>query len=120
MKNIQIIDGAVNTSFSIYAIPDHAFKKFFPGRKQDIEFIEDVVRRIGERKAGQLMKFTWNSRQEKSKVKGIHGTLFIGLQYRKAIYPNKRESDMDDPEIQKSILGAREMISHAARSRKAQ
>lgn len=103
MKNIQIIDGAVNCSFSIYAIPDRVFKSFFPMRGQDIEFIEDVIRRLGEKQAGELVKYTWNSRLEKSQANGIHGTLFFQMENRKVFYPNKRESDLDDPAIQRSV-----------------
>jgi hypothetical protein len=99
MKNVQIIDGATNSSFSIYSIPDAIFDHLFPMPGQDIEFIEDVVRRVGEKLAGELMKSTWGSRKEKSHVNGIHGTLFIGLENRRSLYPNKRESDLDDPTV---------------------
>lgn len=102
MKNIQIIDSAINASFSVYSIPENAFNRLFPARGQDVEFIEDLVKRLGEEGAAELMKSTWNSRVEKSQVKGIHGTLFIQMENRKVFYPNKRESDLDNPAIQKS------------------
>ena len=105
MKNIQIIDNAVNGSFSVYAIPDDVFQQLFPGEGQDVEFIEDVVERVGEKKAGELMKHTWKSRQEKCTLNGLHGTLFIRMANRKVFYPNKMESDLDIPEIQKHIRG---------------
>jgi hypothetical protein len=100
MKNVQIIDGAINSSFSIYSIPEAVFNQIFPAPGQNIEFIEDVVRRVGEKQAGELMKSTWGSRKEKQHVNGIHGTLFIQIENRKALYPNKRESDLDDPVFQ--------------------
>ena len=105
MKNIQIIDDAVNGSFSIYSIPNRVFQQLFPQPGQDVEFIEDVVRRVGEKKAGELMKYTWNSRQEKYSLNGLHGTLFIRMANRKVFYPNKMESHLDIPEIQKHIRG---------------
>ena len=105
MKNIQLIDGAVNCSYSIYAIPDKAFRQLFPSPGQDIEFIEDVVARLGKRKVGALMKYTYNSHLSKSEVCGIHGTLFFEMSNRKAFYPNKRDSDIHDREIQKRIRG---------------
>jgi hypothetical protein len=106
MKNIQIIDGAINCSFSIYAVPDQVFQQLYPESQQDIEFLEDVIQRLGEQKAGELMKHTWNSRQQKCQINGIHGTLFIGMQSRKVLYPNKKEADLDDPKIQTKIRGA--------------
>ncbi len=103
MKNIQIVDSAVNAAFSIYTIPDDIFHQLFSEEGQNVEFIEDVVQRLGENHAGKLMKYTWNSRVEKSLVQGIHGTLFFGMKNKKCFYPNKRESDLENAEIQKGI-----------------
>jgi hypothetical protein len=103
MKNIQIIDNAMNGSFSIYSIPDDVFQQLFPEQGQDVEFLEDVVCRLGEQQAGELMKYTWNSRQEKCNVQGIQGTIFIDLENRKLFYPNKKEADLDNPKIQASV-----------------
>jgi hypothetical protein len=105
VKNIQIIDSAINTAYAIYAIPDRAFKKLFPAPGQDIEFLEDVVKRLGEKQSGELIRYTWTPRQEKSKVRGIHETLFIDMKKRKVYYPNKRESDLYDTKTQKKIRG---------------
>ena len=60
----------------------------------DIEFIEHFWRRVGVEKANRIMK-SMNSRLlDKSKVNGIHGTLFIQLvKQKKHLYPNKRFSD---------------------------
>ncbi|HEV2328558.1 MAG TPA: hypothetical protein VGY56_07200 [Verrucomicrobiae bacterium] len=105
MKNVQIIDSAINGSFSIYAIPDEIFQQLFPEDGQDIEFLGDAVRRLGEKRVGELMKYTWHSRQEKCEVKGIHGTLFMDMEGRKVFYPNKKESDLDNREIQRKTRG---------------
>src|SRR5436309_1718912 len=101
MKNVQIIDGAVNCSYSIYSIPDDAFHLLFPDPGQDVEFLEDAISRLGERSVGEIMRFTWDSRLPKAKVNGIDGTLFIGMLHRKALYPHKSETDLDDGEVQK-------------------
>ena len=103
MKNVQIIDGALNSSFSVYAVPDEIFEKIFPQPEQDIEFLEDIIHRLGEQKAGELMRHTWNSRKHKNQINGIHGTLFINMINRKVFYPNKKETDLDDPKIQTKI-----------------
>ena len=47
MKNIQIIDGADNCSYSIFEFSDEEFSAIFLVG-QDISFIEDVVARLGE------------------------------------------------------------------------
>ena len=47
MKNVQVIDGADNCTYSIYAFTDGEFLKIFPAARQDVEFIEDVLERLG-------------------------------------------------------------------------
>jgi hypothetical protein len=46
MKNVQVIDGAVNCTYHIFAFTDEQFALIFPEEGQDIEFIEDVGRRL--------------------------------------------------------------------------
>lgn len=100
MKNVQIIDGAENCSFSICAIPEREFQRLFPGENQDVEFIEDSVERLGEGAVGSIMKLAKQEVLNKAEVKGIHGTLFIGLPERRAFYPNRRAADVDQSPIQ--------------------
>jgi hypothetical protein len=40
MKNVQVIDGALNSIFEVYAIPEDVFARFFPDGA-DIAFAED-------------------------------------------------------------------------------
>ncbi len=103
MKNIQVIDGATNCAYSIFEVTEETFSLLFPGRGQDIEFIDDIVARLGEEKAGEILAPVWEKRIEKRDVAGIHGTLFYELEFKKKYYPNKRESDFDDPDIQRGI-----------------
>jgi len=49
----------------------------------DIEFIEDVFARLGERKAIEMHKTMWTKRLAKPDVIGIHGTLFYQLRLKK-------------------------------------
>lgn len=44
MKNIQIIDGAVNAAFDIFQATEHEFNLIFPSH-QDIAFIDEVDER---------------------------------------------------------------------------
>jgi len=97
MKNIQVIDGAQNCSFSVYSASDECFSLIFPEPGQDIEFVEDLVSRVGEHRAGEIVIAATKNRLEKSELNGLHGTLFFQLPERKIWYPNKRESDHDLP-----------------------
>ncbi len=42
MKNIQIIDGARNCTFSIFQATDEEFLLVFPEPGQDIQYAEDL------------------------------------------------------------------------------
>lgn len=44
MKNIQIIDGALNAVYNIFQATDEEFSLIFP-RGQDIAFIDEVMAR---------------------------------------------------------------------------
>ena len=41
MKNIQIIDGAVNATYNIFQATDDEFRQIFPESGQDLEVVED-------------------------------------------------------------------------------
>ena len=95
MKNVQIIDGAENCTYSVYRLTDDEFAAVFPTPGQDIEFIEDVVSRLGDDQVKTILGPVW-ARGEVSKalVNGIHGTLFYGLLSKKRFYPSKKNSEM--------------------------
>jgi putative RNase toxin 37 of polymorphic toxin system len=94
MKNIQIIDGAVNCTYSLFAAPDKGFNAIFP-KGTDIEFIEDVIDRLGEAHVAAITEKMWKRPVKKPVAKGIHGTLFYQLLNKKRFYPTKKESEMD-------------------------
>ena len=96
MKNVQVIDGAMNSAYSVYQLTDEEFAVIFPAEGQDIEFIEDVIARIGDHAAGQALGPAWERELRKPDVNGIHGTLFYELEYKKKFYPNKRDADIAD------------------------
>jgi len=107
MKNIQVIDGAQNCAYSIYAASNRAFKAIFPGDGQDIEFIEDFIKRVGQKKAGKILGPIWRRRLEKQDVNGINGTLFYELKTKKRFYPTKRETDLDAIPRGRAVLRTR-------------
>jgi hypothetical protein len=47
MKNIQVIDGADNATYSIFQATEDEFAQILPERGQDLEIAEDYVARIG-------------------------------------------------------------------------
>ena len=94
LKNIQVIDGADNCAYDIYTISEESFLKIFPNG-QDIEFIEDLIERLGEDQAQNILEPVWKNRVPKSEAQGVHGTLFYGLLKKKQYYPNKKDSDLD-------------------------
>lgn len=56
MKNIQMIDSAENSAYSIYQVSEETFNLVFPLAGQDIEFIEDVRARLGPRKSASIVR----------------------------------------------------------------
>ena len=94
MKNIQVIDSATNCTYDIFEINDDDFEKIFP-RSTDIQFIEDVIERLGKKLSLKILQEMWKKRQDKKKVLGIHGTLFYELRdEKKKFYPTNKEDEM--------------------------
>jgi hypothetical protein len=58
VRNIQIIDGAANATFSIFQATEDEFALIFPNGR-DMEIAEDLVQRIGEDKAGRMLCALW-------------------------------------------------------------
>ena len=94
MKNILTIDSAENCSYSVFQTTESEFKQIFPEDGQDIEYAEDLDKRLGPKLVG-LMTPIWDRPIEKKNAMGIHGTLFYELEYRKEYYSSKRERDID-------------------------
>ena len=95
MKNIQVIDDALNCTYSIYEVDDASFSLLFPGKDQNIAFIEDIVSAHGDEMAGKLVIKSTKTLVKKEIINGLHGTLFIGKSHMMAYYPNRREDDLD-------------------------
>lgn len=97
MKNIQVIDGAENCSYSICLVSDKDFKVIFPVRGQDVEFAEDLARRLGRKQAAKVILRSTTRRIQKNTAIGIHGTLFFQMANRRKYFPNKRDTDIAMP-----------------------
>lgn len=99
MKNIQIIDGALNATFSLFQATDDEFGAIFVGNS-DMAIIEDVFARLGNAEAGRVISPLWDRPILKSEAQGIHGTLFYGYDDRREIFPRSmREVDWDELSI---------------------
>lgn len=104
MKNIQIIDGATNATFSLFQATDEEFAELFiDGR--DMEVIEDVIDRLGDDRTAEILDPIWQRPILKRDAKGIDGTLFYDWADRKHHLPaTKREVDIDEQSISTSSL----------------
>ena len=91
---MQVIDGAENCIFGIWAVSLEDFEVLFPGDGQDMEFAEDFLEREPER-AQEIWDRVWLCPVDKKTVAGIQGTLFCGLAARKKYFPTKREGEGD-------------------------
>lgn len=103
MKNIQIIDGADNATFSVFQATDDEFRLIFPGDGQDLEISEDAWERLGDEVAGRLFPPLWERPIHKGEAVGIHGTLFYNYAAKRHhLPPSKREIDRPDSQINAS------------------
>ena len=89
MKNIQIVDGAANATYSLFQATEDEFAVIFPGDR-DIELVEDLIERIGEDAAGRVLTPIWGRHVLKSDAMGIHGTLFYDNDLRREHIPSSK------------------------------
>lgn len=96
MKNIQIIDGAANATFSIFQATEEEFAVIFPDGR-DLEIAADLVERVGEEEADRLLTPLWKRPIMKRDAIGIHGTLIYDAEDRRHFLPeSRREVDWDE------------------------
>ena len=109
MKNVQIIDGAINATFSIFQATDEEFSVIFPDGR-DIEIADDLFERVGEGEALRVLEPLWNRPILKRDAMGIHGTLYYDAEARREyLPPSRREVDWDEScvnEAQRALFRA--------------
>lgn len=81
MKNIQIIDGAVNSVYDIFAATDEEFALIFR-EGTDVAFIDEVYSGGSRAMLDSSFKNIWPRRLAKKDAMGIHGILFYELEKR--------------------------------------
>lgn len=97
MKNIQIIDGAKNCVYDIFAASDEEFALIFPNGT-DIAFIDEVYARGDKKKLDAAFNNIWSRPVQKIQVQGIHGILFYELEEKKIYYPSRRDQEAINPD----------------------
>lgn len=97
MKNIQVIDGAVNSVYDIFAATDEEFALIFP-TGTDVAFIDEVYRGADEALLDKAFKNIWLRRLAKKDAMGVHGILFYGLEKKKAYYPTRQDEEASNPD----------------------
>lgn len=97
MKNVLVIDGAINCVYDIFQASDELFDKIF-GAGEDVAFIDDVLTREDEKLLEPLFADMWSRRIPKSTVMGIHGTLFYECGEKKVFYPTRRDEEAINPD----------------------
>ncbi len=97
MKNIQVIDGADNCVYDIFAVTDEEFSVIFPAG-QDIAFIDEVCSRPDQASLEKALTMIWTRRLRKSEAHGIHGTLFYEHERKMAYYPTRRDEEAANPD----------------------
>lgn len=96
MKNIQVIDGAMNCVYDIFSATDAEFALIFPDG-EDVAFIDEVLERGDSAALDAAFSEIWKRRIPKRDAAGIHGLLFYELESKKAFYPTRRDEEAMNP-----------------------
>ena len=96
MKNIQVIDGAHNSVYDIFAATEEEFSLIFPPG-QDVAFINEVMAHGSEMFLDGVFERIWKRRIPKREAMGIHGLLFYELDYKRQYYPTRRDEEAVNP-----------------------
>jgi hypothetical protein len=97
MKNIQVIDGAANSVYDIFAATDEEFALIFP-TGHDVAFIDEVMARGPQKQLDEVFARIWERRIAKRDAMGIYGVLFYGLEHKKQYYPTRRDEEAINPD----------------------
>ncbi len=99
-RNIQVIDGAINSTYDVYQVPKFIFDIIFPDGT-NIAFLDEVeirfqtsneLRHLDEI---QQWRLVYKKKLDKAKIRGIHGTLHLtGSPCNRAYFPTRLESQV--------------------------
>jgi hypothetical protein len=94
MKNIQIIDGAVNSVYDIFQATEDEFAVLFPDGT-DVAFSDEIAG--DEQSLIAIFAEIWKRRIPKKDANGIHGIIFYGLPEKKQYYPTRKDEEAINP-----------------------
>jgi hypothetical protein len=97
MKNIQVIDGADNCVYDVFAATDEEFDLIYPSG-QDVAFIDEVMARGPEAELDAAFSRIWKRRLKKAEAMGIHGLLFYELERKKKYYAARKDEEAENPD----------------------
>ena len=97
MKNIQIIDNAINCVYDIFNCTEEEFNVIFP-KDTDIAFIDEVIERENSEVVDKIFSEIWKRRVCKKDAMGIHGILFYEHEEKKKYYPNRTDEGACNPD----------------------
>ena len=92
MKNIQVIDGAINSAFDIFAATDEEFGRIFPDG-HDVVFVDEIDKRAEiDPSLDAVFTAVYKRRVAKRDAMGIHGVIFFDISGKK-YYPTRRDGE---------------------------
>lgn len=97
VKNIQIIDGAVNCVYDIFSATDEEFDLIFPSG-QDVAFIDEIYESGDSDELDEAFGRIWRRRTRKVDAQGIHGIIFYELEEKKNFYPTRKDEEAINPD----------------------
>ncbi len=78
MKNIQIVDGAINCVYDIFGVCEEDFQIIFPNLNQNVEFGEDLEKRLDNSEMSEVDREEFNKRLWQCRVKKKMSKEFMG------------------------------------------
>ncbi len=96
MKNIQVIDGAVNCVYDIFVATDEEFALIFPNNT-DIAFIDEIYLNRDEQALNAAFNNIWKRPIKKRDATGIHGIIFYEHAEKKVYYPTRKDDEAINP-----------------------
>lgn len=97
MKYIQVIDGADNCVYDVFATSDEDYALLFPNHT-DIAFADDLDARPDAPTVAAALERLWLNRVPRVEARGIHGLLFFGLPGKRQYYPTLRDEEAANPD----------------------
>jgi len=96
-KNVQVIDGALNCVYDIFAASEIDYALLFSD-DADVAFVEDFESLPNVARISEALKRLWMNRVPKADANGIHGILFCGLPEKRQFYPTRRDEEASNPD----------------------